>query len=161
MTGQRTAQSFGKRAEKFILDYFNNFSKDIYITRFADTYDANRGRWGNPNQKKVIITRRPSDAIMVCGGITSFVEIKCTENKTGIIPTLFSEQTAERTRIKAAGGRYVYFIYSRFLKTWYAIETEELAENGFKLSWEQLKEMGAELRVPPVPDNFTREREIR
>jgi hypothetical protein len=148
-----STQAFGKRAEKFLIDHLNSIGKDVYAVRFVDTYDANKGRWGNPAQKKVVIARRPSDAILVIEGLTVFIEVKCTESKTGVTPALFSEQVAERTRIENAGGDYAYFIYSRFLHKWYFISSWKLAEHNYKVSWKELDNLVVgECTVPPVPE---------
>lgn len=131
-----TASQIGKRAEKQIISFLEKASKDIYVARFADTYDANKGRWGDPYQKKVIITRRPSDMMLVYKGKTYFCEVKATANKKGLSSSLFTEQYAERTKIVKAGGNYLYLVYSVIGEQWYWIEYTQLNE---KATWEELE----------------------
>lgn len=111
----------GKKAENFILDYLSSLGKYVYVARFADTYDANKGRWGDPNQKKVMIKRKPCDAMLIYQGDTYFCEVKSTDSPTGLSSSLFSEQVAERTQIMKAGGSYLYLIYSYTKESWYWI----------------------------------------
>lgn len=134
-----TAQG-GKLAEKKILNWLKNQRKDLYISRFVDTYDANRDRWLVANQKKVIIPRRPSDAIVVEKGVTYFLEVKTSDNKSGVTSTLFREQVAERTRIEAAGGLYVYLIYSTLRETWYKVSSSTLQIFNYNCSWDNLEQ---------------------
>lgn len=143
-----SGNALGKKAEKTLFDYFNSLGKYVYVARFADTYDANKGRWGDPTQKKVVIARRPCDFMLIYGGITSFCEVKATANKKGITPSLFSEQVAERTRVLKAGGIYIYFIYSDFKKKWYSIFAEEVKGNE---TWEELESCEQE-EIPEVKE---------
>lgn len=55
-------------------------SKYIYVARFSDTYDANKGRWGT-GQKKVVLPRKPCDIMLIMNGITYFCEIKTSTSK--------------------------------------------------------------------------------
>lgn len=137
--------NIGKKAENFIREYLKGLGKYIYIARFADTYDANKGRWGDPNQKKVFIERKPCDFMLIYNGITYFCEVKATINTKGLKSSLFSEQVPERTRILKAGGRYLYLIYSAFTKYWYWIEAPDLDENA---RWDQLEPYS----VPNFPE---------
>lgn len=131
---ESTSNRIGKIAEKFILKYLEDHGgEDIYVCRLIDTYDANAGRWGDSSQKKVIVKRRPCDAILIIDGTTYFCEIKATTNKTGITSSLFSQQTAERTRIKKAGGRYIYLVYSVAKEKWYWVNEPATA------AWESLE----------------------
>ena len=138
-------ENIGKKAEKFIINYLESLGKYVYVARFADTYDANKGRWGDPTQKKTIITRRPCDFMLIYGRDSYFCEVKATTNTKGLTSSLFKEQVAERTRILKAGGRYLYLIYSAFTKYWYWIEAPDLDENAM---WDQLEPYS----VPNFPE---------
>lgn len=141
------SNNLGKKAESFIIDYFDSLkSKQIYAARFADTHDANKGRWGDPSQKKVIIPRKPCDMMLVVKGMTYFCEVKSTENKKGLKSSLFTEQYAERTRIVNAGGSYLYLIYSYAKEKWYWVPFEDLNENA---TWEELDKFFVD--IPKVP----------
>ena len=124
----------GKIAEEFIIDWLSNRDKRTYVARFADTYDANVGRWGT-NQKKVVLPRKPSDIMLIMNGVTYFCEIKTSTNPKKISAGLFSTQRAERTRIEKAGGNYAYLIYSTVKEGWYFVPSLDLEENSL---WEQL-----------------------
>lgn len=128
-------QNIGKKAEKFIINWLEKLNKFVYVARFADTYDANKGRWGDPTQKKTVITRKPCDIMLIMDGETYFCEIKATANEKGLTPSLFKEQVAERTRILKARGQYLYLIYSYATKKWYWILAEDLIENA---TWKDL-----------------------
>lgn len=143
---ESTSNRLGKVAEKFIFNYLDNYGKRIYVSRFIDTYDANKGRWGDPSQKKVKIDRRPCDFILVIDGVTYFCEVKATANKRGLKSSLFSQQKAERTRILAAGGLYIYFIYSLEKEKWYWIASSKLDANA---KWEDLEPFVVDF--PKVP----------
>lgn len=136
----------GKHAEKFILNYLGNRDKKTYVARFVDTYDANKGRWGDPSQKKVIIEERPCDAMLICDGITYFCEVKSTESKTGISSALFKKQKGPRLRITNAGGSYLYLIYSYALEQWYWVLYLDLNENA---NWYELENF--KIDFPKVP----------
>ena len=138
--------AMGKKAESFALHYLESLGKDVYVTRLVDTFDANKGRWGDPAQKKVIIPRRPSDFIIVMKGRTFFCDIKSTSNVYGLTASLFNEQIAERTRITRAGGEYVYLIYSYAHSKWYWIPFTEL---DVKAKWEDLEKFFID--IPKVP----------
>lgn len=141
------SSDLGKIAESFVKDYFDSLkSKQVYTARFADTYDANKGRWGDPSQKKVIITRKPCDMMLVIKGMTYFCEVKSTENKKGLKSSLFTKQYAERTRIVSAGGNYLYLIYSYAKEKWYWVPFENLNENA---TWEELDKFFVD--IPKVP----------
>ena len=109
----------GKKAESFIIDYLDSLGKYVYVKRLVDTHDANKGRWGDSTQKKVIIPKRPCDAMLIYRGDTYFCEVKSTISQTGLSSNLFSEQKPERIRIVKAGGSYLYLIYSYFKEQWY------------------------------------------
>lgn len=132
---EMTPSQAGKVAEEFIIKYLSNRDKKTYICRFADTYDANKGRWGDPNQKKVIIPKRPCDVMLILDGKTYFCEIKCSCNSKGLTRSLFSQQTAERTRILKAGGNYIYLIYSVMHERWHIVPAELLVED---LTWDEM-----------------------
>lgn len=136
----------GKKAEDFILDYLANKSKTIYVARFSDTYDANKGRWGNPLMKKVFLKRKPSDAVVTINGITYYVEIKSTHSTKGITSGLFSQQKGERIRIENAGGYYVYLIYSFHTQKWYWVFSTQLKENS---KWSEMEKFFIDF--PKVP----------
>lgn len=140
-----SGNALGKKAEKFIIKYLEGLGKYVYVARFADTYDANKGRWGDPTQKKTIITRRPCDCMLIWKGTTYFCEIKATTNKKGLTPSLFKEQVAERTRITRANGNYLYLVYSDFTKSWYWIDSYDLDENA---TWSELEP----LIMPEFPE---------
>lgn len=137
----------GKKAEKFILDYLDNLNKRVYVARFVDTYDANKGRWGDPSQKKAIVERRPCDAMLIINGKTYFCEVKATTNKTGIYSGLFTKQKGERKRIINAGGSYLYLIYSYALEQWYSVVYPDLNENA---NWFELEEFKVDLPKVPI-----------
>lgn len=143
---ESTSNRIGKLAENFIYDYLDNNSKNLYVCRFVDTYDANKGRWGDPSQKKVIIRRRPCDFMLVVNGHTYFCEVKATTNKQGLTSSLFSQQIAERTRILSAGGEYIYLIYSVENKQWYWINSRKLDTSA---KWGELSFFVIDF--PPVP----------
>lgn len=143
---ESVSNRIGKIAENFIYDYLDNKGKDVYVCRFVDTYDANKGRWGDPSQKKVLIRRRPCDFMLVTNGVTYFCEVKATTNSKGLTSSLFSQQVAERTRIQAAGGLYIYFIYSVEKKKWYWVTSTTLKTNA---TWEALETFSIDF--PPVP----------
>lgn len=136
----------GKKAESFILDYLDSLGKYVYVKRFADTYDANKGRWGDSNQKKVMIPKRPCDAMLIYNGVTYFCEVKSTERQSGVTSSLFSEQVPERTQIVKAGGKYLYLIYSYFKQQWYWVPFEFLNENA---KWCELEKFRVDF--PKVP----------
>lgn len=136
----------GKKAETFILDYLDSLGKYVYVKRFIDTYDANKGRWGDPTQKKVPIPRRPCDAMLIYKGDTYFCEVKSTISETGLSSSLFSEQKPERTQIVKAGGSYLYIIYSYFKEQWYWIPFNFLNENA---KWCELEKFKVDF--PKVP----------
>ena len=137
----------GKKAEKFILDYLKNRDKYTYVARFVDTYDANKGRWGDSTQKKTKVERRPCDAMLILDGVTYFCEVKATTNEIGVQSGLFSKQKAERTRIMKASGNYLYLIYSYHLKQWYKVPASQLNENA---NWFELSDF--KIDFPKVPD---------
>lgn len=138
----------GKYAEKFILNYLANRDKNTYVARFVDTYDANKGRWGDSTQKKVIVEERPCDAMLIYDGITYFCEVKSTESKIGVSPSLFKKkgQKAARLRITNAGGSYLYLIYSYALEQWYWVTYLDLNENA---NWFELENF--KIDFPKVP----------
>lgn len=129
------AQSMGKRAESFILDWLSKRDKWTYVARFSDNYDANKGRWGKGGV--VNLGRKPSDAIAILGGVTYFLEIKTTTNEKGLTPSLFKSQISERERILKAGGNYAYLIYSVVRKRWYLKMAEYLVPTD---TWDDLEE---------------------
>lgn len=142
-----TAQSMGKKAESFIIDWLSKRDKWTYIARFSDNYDANKGRWGKGNL--VNLGKKPSDVIAVFSGVTYFLEIKTTTNPDGLTPSLFKTQASERTRIITAGGHYAYLIYSVARKRWYFKDAEFLVPND---TWEELEEDGCWCKsFPEVP----------
>lgn len=143
-----SGNALGKKAEDTLFDYFDSLGKYVYVARLADTYDANKGRWGDPTQKKVFIPRRPCDFMLIYGGITCFCEVKATADEKGINSKLFKKQIAERTRILKAGGTYTYFIYSGFKKCWYCILAEDLKGNE---TWEELESCKQE-EIPEVKE---------
>ena len=136
----------GKKAESFIIDYLDSLGKYVYVKRLADTHDANKGRWGDSTQKKVIIPKRPCDAMLIYRGDTYFCEVKSTISQTGLSSNLFSEQKPERIRIVKAGGSYLYLIYSYFKEQWYWIPSEFLNENA---KWCELEKFKVDF--PKVP----------
>lgn len=129
------AQSMGKRAESFILDWLSKRDKWTYVARFSDNYDANKGRWGKGGV--VNLGRKPSDAIAIFSGVTYFLEIKTTTNEKGLTPSLFKSQISERERILKAGGNYAYLIYSVVRKRWYLKTAEYLVPTD---TWDDLEE---------------------
>ena len=137
----------GKKAEKFILDYLDKRDKYTYVARFVDTYDANKGRWGDATQKKVIVEERPCDAMLIDGGVTYFLEVKSTSDKVGISSNLFSKQKAARIRITKAGGSYLYLIYSYFYEQWYRVPYSELNENA---NWFELEKFKVDFPKVPI-----------
>lgn len=134
MGARLTAQSMGKKAESFILDWLSKRDKWTYVARFSDNYDANKGRWGK--SKVVNVGKKPSDAVAIFSGITYFLEIKATTNVKGLTPSLFKTQEGERTRIINAGGHYAYLVYSIVRKRWYFIDAEILVPTD---TWEDLE----------------------
>lgn len=130
-----TPSQAGKIAEEFIINWLSNRDKKTYVARFSDTYDANKGRWGNPTQKKVILPRKPCDIMLIMNGETYFCEIKTSTSKRGLTPSLFKQQVSERTRIVKAGGKYIYLIYSADRKKWYFIPYPDLIDDD---TWEDL-----------------------
>lgn len=145
---KKLSTNLGKRAEEFILDYLSKMSKECFVCRLADTYDANRGRWGNPEMKKVVLERKPCDAVMTWNGCTCYLEIKATENVKGLTPSLFSQQHWARTRIRAASGQYVYLVYSYRQEKWYWLSSDTLNE---KATWEELNFQKKYIDFPKVP----------
>lgn len=137
MTVKMSAQSMGKKAESFILDWLSKRDKWTYVARFSDNYDANKGRWGK--DKLVNVGRKPSDAIAILGGVTWFLEVKTTTNEKGLTSSLFKTQAGERDRIIKAGGHYAYLIYSVVRKRWYLIDAYFLVPTD---TWEELEEDG-------------------
>lgn len=125
----------GKLAEDFIIDWLSKINKFIYVVRFSDTYDANKGRWGT-NQKKVILPRKPCDIMLIMDGITYFCEIKASNSKKGLTSSLFSTQVSERTRIAKAGGNYAYLIYSIVRQKWYFVNYEDFISDA---TWDDLE----------------------
>ena len=130
-----SAQSMGKIAESFILDWLSKRDKWTYVARFSDNYDANKGRWGKGGV--VNLGRKPSDAIAILGGVTYFLEIKTTTNEKGLTSALFKSQVGERERILKAGGNYAYLIYSVVRKRWYLKMAEYLVPTD---TWDDLEE---------------------
>lgn len=130
-----SAQSMGKIAESFILDWLSKRDKWTYVARFSDNYDANKGRWGKGDV--VNLGRKPSDAIVILGGVTYFLEVKTTTNEKGLTSALFKSQVGERERILKAGGNYAYLIYSVVRKRWYLKMAEYLVPTD---TWDDLEE---------------------
>lgn len=130
-----SAQSMGKIAESFILDWLSKRDKWTYVARFSDNYDANKGRWGKGGV--VNLGRKPSDAIAILGGVTYFLEIKATTNEKGLTSALFKSQIGERERILKTGGNYAYLIYSVVRKRWYLKMAEYLVPTD---TWDDLEE---------------------
>lgn len=145
---KKLSSNLGKKAEDFILDFLSTHSKKCFISRFSDTYDANKGRWGNPSIKKVVLEKKPCDAIMTWNGVTYYLEVKATENIKGLTSSLFSQQKWARTRVEAADGIYLYLIYSYSQEKWYWIKSTELNE---KASWEELNDKKFYIDFPKVP----------
>lgn len=137
----------GKKAEKFIIDYLKDRDKKTYAVRFVDTYDANKGRWGVPGQKKVIVEKRPCDAMLVVDGVTYFCEVKATSDRVGINSGLFSTQKGARLRITNAGGNFLYLIYSYTQEKWYWVPYADLNPNA---SWGELEKFSIDF--PKVPN---------
>lgn len=115
--------------EKTFENYMNSLGKGTYIVRFPDTKEVNSLLWHTGICKKVILPRRPSDFLVTEKGHTYYAEIKSTANPKGLTSNLFSQQKGERTRILAAGGDYVYFIYNIQSMKWYKVPARELNEN--------------------------------
>lgn len=140
-----TPTQIGKVAESFIIDWLSKRDKYTYVARFADTYDANKGRWGT-NQKKVVLPRKPCDMMLVMNGITYFCEVKASTDKKGLTSGLFSTQVSERTRINKAGGNYAYLIYSVDREKWYFINYIDLVSDD---TWDDLENFSVDF--PKVP----------
>lgn len=129
------------QAEKVIYDFYSKtLGKRAYITRFADTKDANRGRVSN----WVTIAKKPSDFMITFDGDTFYAEVKSTQ-KSYIDSGLFKTQRSERLKILSAGGSYIYFVYSILNECWYVLPGD-IADRG-KLEFKYLEEY----RSPIIP----------
>lgn len=131
-----------KQAEDFIYDTYNSKKLKSCIFRFQDTHDATSrlSRNGLYSQKAVLLAPNPSDFVMTKDGVTSFVEVKTTESKTGVVRGLFKEQEARRDRILDCGGSYIYFIYSNCLCKWFEVKGEVIRNNP-NMKWEELEKV--------------------
>ena len=100
-----------KKAEATVYKYFSE-KKGSFIHRFTDTHDINAQLKRFHEGKGMVYTeKKPSDFIIVEGGIVYFAEVKSTENIRGVTSSLFEEQKGMRNRImKLMDYTYISFI---------------------------------------------------
>lgn len=128
-----------KQCEKIVFDHFNNdFGKNSVAYRFTDSADINRQSYKKGMRFVVTEIINPSDFIITCSGVTSFVEVKCTSDEKGVKPALLKQQGGSRRRITAAGGSFIYFIYSTHTKKWYKVPAEVFIDNKKTIEWGEL-----------------------
>ena len=115
------------------------YGKNLFIHRFPDSKDVSRRQYNNPNKfgpRLTLIPPQPSDFICTLNGDTFYAEVKATSNTKGIYTGLFTQQKNARTRIRAASGRYLYFVKNLNTGIWYKFWIEEVNPNS---TWENLQ----------------------
>lgn len=123
-----------KVCESFIYNYFNRNKKTMCV-RFSDTHDTFQGRG-----KGVILSRKPSDFIVVNDGYTFFCEVKSTEDQKGVRRKLLERQFSRMLRIKNCGGNFVYYIYSKVRDSWFSIDSKNITEDFSSMEWSDMRE---------------------
>ena len=138
-----------KKCEKIVFDYYNR-NKETVCTRFIDSADINRESYKRGAQFTVTGISQPSDLLVTDNGFTFYAEVKCTENPRGLTQGLLKRQAGSRRRILAAGGAYLYYVYSLAKKTWYEIPGEIIQEcvKG-TIAWERLSGFAIEFLEKP------------
>lgn len=129
-----------KQCEKVVFEHFNNdFGKNSVAYRFTDSADINRQSYKKGVRFVVTEVTNPSDFIVTCNGVTFFAEVKCTSDEKGVKPTLLKQQGGSRRRITAAGGEFLYFIYSAHHKEWYKVHASDFIDKNKTVTWDELK----------------------
>lgn len=100
-------------------------SKSQFLFKFHDT----RAAMGVTGTRNVKTTEHPSDYILTDNGVMLYAEVKSSENKTSLsFSNIQKGQWSAAIRQVAAGGLYIFFIYSFHLKMWYKVPARVLIE---------------------------------
>lgn len=111
------AKNTGKTSEKIWELAWTRKGKRAFFYRIADAAE----QYGRT--KTIGMTRAtPSDYILTFDGITSYCEVKSTQNPTSFPFGLLKKgQTIAAPQVVSAGGEYVVFVHHLPTDTWYRI----------------------------------------
>lgn len=129
------SRNTGKSSEAQWEAHFSSLGKRAYFYRVVDAAEV-RGRTG----KIGFVRSAPSDYVLTVDGLTSFAEVKSTENKTSFpFSILRRSQTGPALMITKAGGAYDIYVHELAQDRWYKVPYS------FILQW---KEMMSKSSIP-------------
>ena len=125
----------GKPSEDKFERHIASFGKKAFLHRFVDAAEI-RGRTGKIGQARTA----PSDYMLVLDGETSFAEVKSTVHSTSFqFSLLRTTQSADATRILAAGGTYKVFIHAIEPDLWFCVPYGVLKGHPKRsMTWDEL-----------------------
>ncbi len=111
------AKNTGKPSEQAFEAALNRLGKRAYYCRLVDAAEI-YGRVGKTGN----VRPQPSDYIITVDGLTSYAEVKSTNDETAFrFSLLRTKQTAAARQILSAGGEYNVFVHHIPTDRWYRI----------------------------------------
>ena len=131
----------GVDAEKtFVERWETRYGKEVYVEKLTDTKSMRRTTGGFQVQAPSV----PSDYIVTLKGEMWYAEVKSCSNKTSFPFSQFTKsQRAAMVKQRAAGGRYMVYIYNTNTGEWYEVSGPVLLDmeketNCKSIKWEEM-----------------------
>lgn len=110
------AKNTGKPSETVWKDAHTRLGKRAFFHRFVDASEI----VGKTGKVAISASSQPSDYLLVLDGLTSFCEVKSTQNTTSFpFSILRKNQSADAKMILAAGGSYWIYAHALELNRWF------------------------------------------
>lgn len=107
-----------KDVEKAFEGFFVGYGKNAAVFRLTDTAMAKANGGG-------FVAAQPSDYIVLLQGQWMFAEVKSSKDaKAFHFKNIRKGQLAASRRTVAAGGTYLFFVYSFELKQWFCVPAQ-------------------------------------
>lgn len=107
-----------KDVEKAFESFFDHYGKEAAVFRLSDTAMAKANGGG-------FVAAQPSDYIVLLQGQWFFAEVKSSQDQRAFhFKNIRKGQIAASRRTVAAGGTYLFFVYSFELEQWYCVPAQ-------------------------------------
>lgn len=141
------AKNSGKSSEALFEAALDRLGKRAYYHRLLDAAEV-RGRTGRIG----LIRPMPSDYIVTIDGLTSYSEIKSSQDPSAFRFSLLRvKQSAAAVQIVAAGGDYFVYVHRLLTDTWfkfpYQIVLNVKAAGKASIPWSDLKEYTCQISM--------------
>lgn len=141
------AKNTGKPSEQLFESAHDSLGKRAYYCRLVDAAEV-KGRTGRMGH----VRPQPSDYVLVVDGVTSFAEVKSTQEKTSFpFSLLRTKQSAAAKMILGAGGSYFVYLHDltrdRWFKVPYALIQIVKDHGKSSIPWDDLKEFKWNLAI--------------